>query len=612
MSADPSHGRGLGTRFAAALRLRPAPPRWPYGLRAAVSTLIPILVGWAAGDVAAGLIATLGAFTCRFGAGRPYLDRGVHLAVIAVALAGAVTLGAWAAPAPAVAVATVTAIAVVAVWLCAALSVGPPGAYVFVIVCAAGVGVSASHLPPWRIGALVLAGGATAWATHMVGALVDGRAPERAAVRAAGDAVAAAVADAGGTDATTSRARAAGALYRAWTVLVSQQRWPTRAGSTLDRLRAASHALHVLFADAMRSAAAGRPVAPGTAATALGLGALSVDPSTVAPRDPRRTVLAPPPVRELLAEAVAAGAQTRRVMWRVAVAAPMAGAAAVAVGAGHPYWAIAAAVLVLHAGADRRGTLRKGAERLAGTWVGLALAAAILLVHPQGVALAVVVAALQFVIELLVVRNYALASVFITAAALTVSSAAHPVDVAGVLVDRGLDTLLGCAVGVAVYLVTAPRQETNRVPAAVADVLEQTAVVAGHLGAGTTPTLAARAARRDLHRRIVDLAAALDAAAAGTVAQQRRAADLTRSVVAAEHLGQLTIAGCWAAEHDPSFEADSGIDPDADPESGVDASPDASPDAYVARLRRLADAARRGEDVSADLVATSPMTHRRS
>ncbi|OFJ52098.1 hypothetical protein BEL07_19470 [Mycolicibacterium grossiae] len=282
-----------------------------------------------------------------------------------------------------------------------------------------------------------------------------------------------------------------------------------------------------------------------------------------------------------------------------------------AVGAGHPYWAIAAAVLVLHAGGDRRGTLRKGAERLAGTWVGLALAAAILLVHPQGVALAVVVAALQFVIEMLVVRNYALASVFITAAALTVSSAAHPVDVADVLVDRGLDTLLGCAVGVAVYLVTAPRQETNRVPAAVADVLEQTAVVAGHLGAGTTPTLAARAARRDLHRRIVVLAAALDAAAAGTVAQQRRAADLTRSVVAAEHLGQLTIAGCWAAEHDPSFEADPGIDPDADPDYGGDSSPDASPDAYVARLRRLADAARRGEDVSADLVATSPMTHRR-
>lgn len=33
-------------------------------------------------------------------------------------------------------------------WLCNALNVGPPGAYVFVVACAAGIGVSASHLSP--------------------------------------------------------------------------------------------------------------------------------------------------------------------------------------------------------------------------------------------------------------------------------------------------------------------------------------------------------------------------------------------------------------------------------------------------------------------------------
>jgi uncharacterized membrane protein YccC len=71
--------------------------RWPIALRAAISTAIPVAVGWAAGNVGSGLIATLGAFTSRFGSGRPYLNRGVQLAVVAVALAAAVAVGSWAA-----------------------------------------------------------------------------------------------------------------------------------------------------------------------------------------------------------------------------------------------------------------------------------------------------------------------------------------------------------------------------------------------------------------------------------------------------------------------------------------------------------------------------------
>jgi hypothetical protein len=98
--------------------MRSAQGRWPLGIRAAVSTAAPVIVGCAAGDVAAGLIATLGAFTSRYGGGRPYLNRAVQLAVIAVSLAAAVALGVWVAQVPWVGVLTVSAIGVAAV--------GPP------------------------------------------------------------------------------------------------------------------------------------------------------------------------------------------------------------------------------------------------------------------------------------------------------------------------------------------------------------------------------------------------------------------------------------------------------------------------------------------------------
>ena len=126
--------------------------RWPIALRAAISTAIPVAVGWAAGNVGSGLIATLGAFTSRFGSGRPYLNRGVQLAVVAVALAAAVAVGSWAAQVTWFGMAVVSAVAVAAVWLCNALAVGPPGAYVFALAARRASGVSAAHLEPWQVG----------------------------------------------------------------------------------------------------------------------------------------------------------------------------------------------------------------------------------------------------------------------------------------------------------------------------------------------------------------------------------------------------------------------------------------------------------------------------
>ena len=88
--------------------------RWPFALRASVCMAVPVLVGWLAGDIASGLIATIGGFTSLYGSGRPYLNRGVYLGVVAASFAVAVALGNWAAATPWLGIVTVSAIAVVA------------------------------------------------------------------------------------------------------------------------------------------------------------------------------------------------------------------------------------------------------------------------------------------------------------------------------------------------------------------------------------------------------------------------------------------------------------------------------------------------------------------
>ncbi len=522
--------------------------RWPMALRVAISSAIVLLIGLAAGDIGAGLVATLGVFTANYGSDRPYRNRGAQLAVIAVALAAAVTIGAWAATVMIwVAVIAVSVIAVFAVWLCAALSVGPPGAYMFVLVCAAGAGISVSHRPAWQIGLLVLAGGAIGWIGQMSGALIAPRGPEKAAVAAAGQGVAGYLDTVGTADSTVARRRAAMALSRAWAVLVDYQP-RSAAGGLLRRLREANHALHVLFTDAMAAVGEGRAISADAAAVARGIATGDLDPGVVANRDQGRAPLRRPPTVTLLNRAIRPGAHTRRVMMRVGIAAPVAGAVAGMLGMGHVYWAMAAAVLVLHQGAHRAATIERGAQRVFGTVVGLGLAAAILSANPQGLWLVLVVAALQFAIELFVVRNYGLATVFITGIALTIASGGGRTDVGVLILDRGADTVIGCGVGLVVYLLSVRRQEAHRISESVVTAIEGTIAATRFLARGDADSLPSRAARRDLQDRIFDLAEAEEAARHGSRRDRAAATRLAPIVAAAEHLGYATVAACWVAE----------------------------------------------------------------
>ncbi|TGD89104.1 FUSC family protein [Mycolicibacterium sp. CH28] len=524
------------------------PPRWPIGLRAAISTAVPVVAGWAAGAVGAGLIASLGGFTSRFGGDRPYANRGIELATVAVSLAAAVALGDWSAQVPWAGVATVSLVAVAAVWLCNALAVGPPGAYVFVVACAAGVGVSAAHLAPVTIGLLVLSGGAVAWLVQMAGAMADFRGPERAALATAADAVATYIEVADSPQERAARHRAATALHKSWSVLVNYQPLSVPATSVLHRLRGANHALHLLFTDAVTAAADGRSPDAQSAEQARRLGALQLPPGSIATRAADRIPLGSPPVFTVLRRAISPGSHIRHIMARVAVGVPLAGAVAMLLGIDHAYWAMAAAVLVLHQGADRSRTLRRGTERLLGTWLGLGLAGAILALHPQGLWLAPLLALLQFTIEILVVRNYALATVFITTAALTIASGTHTVDIGGLLLARGTDTLIGCAVGVAVYLVATRRQEATRLTDAIGRTLEAAAEVLPHIAAGDTAGLPARAARRDLQIAAIALMESDEAALAGSAQHRVTAQRLLPAVAATERLAYRTIAACWTIE----------------------------------------------------------------
>ncbi|MFC4614592.1 FUSC family protein [Cellulomonas algicola] len=203
-----------------------------------------------------------------------------------------------------------------------------------------------------------------------------------------------------------------------------------------------------------------------TAAAALAVALGQVGRWLPTSRRPRVPAPAPSPLRAALA--------SRTVVVDVAVhaAAPLAaGAIALAAGLGHPYWAAVTATVPL-VGPTPVARVGRAAQRVAGTLLGVLVAAAILAGDPSPWVLVAWVAALQVVTELFVARHYGIAVVAITPMALVLSwLGGGPTTLDRLVVDRVVETVLGAAVGVLVLalarLLDPPRRRAATGRAAV-------------------------------------------------------------------------------------------------------------------------------------------------
>ncbi|WP_382310043.1 FUSC family protein [Herbiconiux sp. UC225_62] len=118
------------------------------------------------------------------------------------------------------------------------------------------------------------------------------------------------------------------------------------------------------------------------------------------------------------------------------------------------YWIVCAGLAIVAGGSGRQLTLTRGLHRVVGTLAGAFLYLAVAGLSPAGLWLAVVLGVLQFAVEIFVVRNYALALLFITPLVLIITgSAAGPnANPVGYAAERVLDTVVGAALAVLVTL----------------------------------------------------------------------------------------------------------------------------------------------------------------
>jgi uncharacterized membrane protein YccC len=489
-------------------------------------------------------MATIGALTSLYASDRPYANRAWVLAGIALSFSVIVTLGVWAQQWPVMAVPLVVVIAMAATFVCHSLRIGPPGAYMFTLACAA---ATAIPVPVDRVGWLVLGGGTVSWLVHMSGALIAPRGPETSAVAAAAQAVARFAQTSGIGAKDRARHEAALALYDAWAALVTFQPADGRTDNALTRLRALNRELHIIFAACVSAddslAATPETLAKrareiGAETRTLGEGVNDVQ----VPLGRLRT-------SHLLLENLTLYSPASGVTMRVGIAVAIAGAIGAALSLERAYWAMAAAVLVLHMGLDWARTLQRGLERTVGTLIGLVLAGAILAVHPTGLWLVATLMCLQFLIEMLVTRNYALAVVFVTCIALVIASDDHALrDPAVLLWARAIDTAIGCGVGLLVHALFGPRGAPVSLHQQIARTLVTAQTALDHVAAADVTSDEALHVRRELQHGIFRLVTSYEANTGGFARDPAIDERMWPTVVATQRLGYKILAACWSIE----------------------------------------------------------------
>ncbi|MEU7258041.1 FUSC family protein [Streptomyces rimosus] len=507
------HARLTGKRAATTsgsggtVRARPLPIRSTVLLRrpvdiwhkpalsAVVALGIPEFTLLALGRMDLVLYTSAGAMCALYAHGLPYSVRArtlmwVVLGMVA-SLGAALTAASLTTSVPLL-VLLASLVAAVHKMVCDATRVGPPGNLIFTFISAS------AFFVPQRIGqvpfhmALALGAGGLAWLVCMAPALVRPRGPERIATARALEAAAgllrsgpAAADRPGGPD--RARHATAAAVNAAWQTLFQVPgRTPAAAAARvglerlLVRAESALAAPEADTAEAERYAAwardlrRGRPLPEITltgaqAGELAGITAEHADHEQAAGAVPRGPAPGRPRGLPAVLGRLAPGSPLLPIGARVAAGCALAGWASMAVGVGHPYWAVVTAASIYQANTTL--SWQRALQRTLGNLLGLLLFTALLpVIHTGHLAMILLALTFQFCAEASITRNYWLGSVWVTPMALLLTEFARQLPARTLVTDRWIDTVVGAAVGLACCVLVTNRRAADRIEIALDQV----------------------------------------------------------------------------------------------------------------------------------------------
>ncbi|KAF0968039.1 MULTISPECIES: FUSC family protein [Gordonia] len=432
--------------WRATLEFRRADPTFAIGFRVGLAGAIALVVGGLVGHTEVAGFAALGTLSSAYLRYEPYPRMAGRLAGVASLIVAYTTLGAllgvlgvsiWAQ------ILLVSGGAGLAFWLCAAFRITGPGPAIMIFAAAGAAGFA--HTAADAVTATFAAafGGLVGWVVAMAPALSHPHGPSRVAVARALAAVSGIEHYGPGS---VAAARASIGQAREVIARTPARRVDAHVAELISFLDAAESVLDSGSHDSL--------TARREDFSHLEAELRKVRPNLTPPRERTDVTMPGTAPKNTLRESLR-GLSDREIgvnVARVTTASLLAGGLATAAGLTHPLWASIGALAALQ-GVNYRHTVQRAIQRLVGNVGGAVLAAIIIAAGLGYWPLVVVIVVCQGAAEMVVTRNYALASVPITAMALLVTSIGNPVG-ADIGATRVFDTLLGVMIGVVVAAVT--------------------------------------------------------------------------------------------------------------------------------------------------------------
>lgn len=127
-----------------------------------------------------------------------------------------------------------------------------------------------------------------------------------------------------------------------------------------------------------------------------------------------------------------------------------------------PYWIPLSCASVM-LGATIIGTMNRAIQRCVGTFIGLGLAALVLSLEPKGFELMIFAMLLSAITEFVILRNYAIATIFITTNAILIAESKAPFIDPGVFLSaRFINVIIGSAIGLIGTFIMGRHSASNR------------------------------------------------------------------------------------------------------------------------------------------------------
>ncbi|MFH8983208.1 FUSC family protein [Streptomyces varsoviensis] len=475
----PTPARGVRVRplpVRGAVRLNRAADIWhKSAFSAGVAMAIPNLTLLATGHLQYALYTSAGALCALYGHAQPYAARARTLAWVVLGMVASVAVAlvssSLIASAPLL-VLLASLLAAVHKTVCDATLVGPPGNIIVTFVSASAFFVP-QHVGdvPAHLG-IVLACGALSWLVCMAPALIRPRGPERIMTARALEAAARALRAQPGPGQPRSGPRhaTATAVNAAWHALFlvrdrdeRLERLLIRAESTLAMAPGPDEAGR--FEIWARDLRKGRPLPLVALTPAQRAELLGVDADGGRHRPRRPSPDRPRGFRAVLGR-LRPGSPLLPIGARVAAGCAVAGWASMALGVGHPYWAVVTAAAVFQANTTL--TWNRALQRTIGNFLGLILFTALLpLIRTGHLAMVLLALVFQICAEAFISRNYWLGSVCVTPMALLLTEFAHHLPASRLVADRWIDTVVGAAVGLLACVLVTNRRATDRIETAL-------------------------------------------------------------------------------------------------------------------------------------------------